>query len=270
LNNFGFVIGIETSTDLASVAIGSHANAIEHTTIEGHAQHSQLLLPTLQSMIAAQAFDGMNCRAIAVDIGPGGFTGLRTACGIAQGLATGWNAPCACYSSLELIGLQGRQNSTHLNAKAVTTQRWLCCIDARLNECYWAVYDIILIQTPYGPIAKTAATLVAPCLTQTMNILAKNTELQNTLHGLAVSGFSIEQISKHVGFLGTVNNRPLEICIAPPCAFTLVQQTLLRLDIENNNTLLTNAAHCQPLYLRENVAQTTAQRLAEKHGQPNH
>ncbi len=258
------MIGIESSTDIASVAIGCDIHTLEQITIEGHAQHAQQLLPTLGAIMAAQGVEGSNCLGIAVDIGPGGFTGLRTACGIAQGLATGWSVPCACYTSLELIGLQGRQSS----AQPLQTQRWLCCSDARLNECYWAVYDIDLVQTPQGPIAKTMATMIEPSLSKPAHILANNAELQGSIHGIAASGFSMEQLKTLEGFVGSAANTSIEITISPPLAATLVQQTLLRLNIELDQTSLADAVHCQPLYIRDRVAQTTAERLAEKHGQP--
>jgi len=249
---------------MASLAIGSCIDAVEQISIEGFAQHAQQLLPTLNALMARQGLDGSTCRAIAVNIGPGGFTGLRTACGIAQGLATGWNVPCVTYSSLALIGQQGRQNNPH----GLPTQRWLCCIDARLNECYWAVYDINLITTQHGPIAQISATVIEPSLNKPIDILADDIELQNTIHGIAVSGFSIEQIKAIEGFIGIATNQSITLAISPPTAFTLVQQTLLQLHTSSDECVFTDAMHCQPLYIRDRVAQTTAERLAEKHGQP--
>jgi tRNA threonylcarbamoyladenosine biosynthesis protein TsaB len=66
---------------------------------------------------------------IAYGAGPGAFTGLRVACGVVQGLALGADKPVAGISTLLAL------------AQSSKAARVVCCIDARMNEVYYAAYE---------------------------------------------------------------------------------------------------------------------------------
>jgi tRNA threonylcarbamoyladenosine biosynthesis protein TsaB len=72
--------------------------------------------------------------AIAFGAGPGSFTGLRIACGAAQGLAFAHNLPVVPVGTLEAL------------AAATTGQRVLACLDARMGEVYLAAYELDGVQ----------------------------------------------------------------------------------------------------------------------------
>src|SRR5690606_35403845 len=84
-------LAIETSTDTLSLAVGeARADApLQRFSGAGGAQASTTLLPQVQALLAAAGWRLADLDAIAFGRGPGSFTGLRTACAVAQGLAYG-------------------------------------------------------------------------------------------------------------------------------------------------------------------------------------
>jgi tRNA threonylcarbamoyladenosine biosynthesis protein TsaB len=91
---------------------------------------------------------------IAFGAGPGSFTGLRIACGVAQGLALGAQLPVRAVSSLLAL------------AQASGASAVVAALDARMNEVYWAAYrrsgDRFTWQTVSDPAVSPPAAVVAP------------------------------------------------------------------------------------------------------------
>ena len=132
--NNQFILAISTSSGIAKVAavakpqaLGQAGNLLFSFQIKDYKSQSAQLLPLIQQHSQEAGLQPAHCAAIAVDVGPGGFTSLRTACGVAQGLAVAWNVPTVPLSSFEcmLPTLQHNEPLTVL-------------IDARLNEIYAA------------------------------------------------------------------------------------------------------------------------------------
>src|SRR6185436_16097627 len=115
---------IETSTDWCSVAVWSDG---EITALERRAgnRHSELALPMLEKLLGKQP-EKSRLDAVAFGAGPGAFTGLRIACGLAQGLAFGRGVPAIGVSTLEAL------------AQETGATRVVACIDARMREVYYA------------------------------------------------------------------------------------------------------------------------------------
>ena len=86
------IISIDTSSDIASVAV-LHQGNIRADSREGFSSHSLSVLPMLQSLLEAEKLTMQDCDAVAFGCGPGSFTGLRTACGVVQGMAFGLDLP---------------------------------------------------------------------------------------------------------------------------------------------------------------------------------
>ena len=108
--------------------------------------HSKLILPMINDLLQEADADLQQMNGIVFGAGPGSFTGLRIACGVAQGLAFGVQAPVIGVSTL--LSLAEQSNA----------QRVIACLDARMGEVYHAVYeknndDWLELQAPalYAP-----------------------------------------------------------------------------------------------------------------------
>ena len=125
------ILAIETSTELASVALlqGPHAIVRESAGVQNH---SQTVLPMVQELLAEAGIALQQCEALAFGAGPGSFTGVRTACGIAQGLAFAAELPV-----IPVITLQAMAQACHVLHGASDVA---VVLDARMEEVYWAQY----------------------------------------------------------------------------------------------------------------------------------
>jgi len=118
----------ETSSEWCSVALYSDG---EIAALERRAgqRHSELALPMLERLLADAGLTAARLDAVAFGAGPGSFTGLRIACGIAQGLALARDLPVLGVSSLEAI------------AQESGATRVVACVDARMREVYYAALE---------------------------------------------------------------------------------------------------------------------------------
>ncbi|MEY4466505.1 MAG: tRNA ((37)-N6)-threonylcarbamoyltransferase complex dimerization subunit type 1 TsaB, partial [Pseudomonadota bacterium] len=101
------LIAIETSTDLASVAL-LRANQLIYRESQGSQTHSQTVPRLLQALLEETQIDLSQCDSLAFGAGPGSFTGVRTACGLAQGIAFGANLPVASVVTLLAMAERAR------------------------------------------------------------------------------------------------------------------------------------------------------------------
>jgi len=116
---------IETSGDWCSVALAVGGD-VRGRELRAGTRHSELALPMLQALLAEAGLRASQLDAVAFGAGPGSFTGLRIACGLAQGLALPRDLPVLGVSSFEAI------------AEEAGAARVAACIDARMREVYYA------------------------------------------------------------------------------------------------------------------------------------
>jgi tRNA threonylcarbamoyladenosine biosynthesis protein TsaB len=121
------ILALDTSTEYCSAALWLDG-ALRFDGCHAGQRHSQLLLPMIRGLLERSAVKLAECDAIAFGEGPGSFTGLRIACGVAQGLAFG--------AGLRVIGVGTLVAMAH----AVQASQVLCCLDARMHEVYAAAY----------------------------------------------------------------------------------------------------------------------------------
>ncbi|MFA7475779.1 MAG: tRNA (adenosine(37)-N6)-threonylcarbamoyltransferase complex dimerization subunit type 1 TsaB, partial [Castellaniella sp.] len=142
------ILAFETSSTLCSVALLSRTAGRERLCTarhEGRGAHAERILPMARELLDQAGLGRSGLSAIAFGQGPGGFTGLRVACGVAQGLAVALDVPVLPVDSLCAVALQGAGEDPA--GVHVVLQ------DARMNEVYAAVYraggaDWITLQAP--------------------------------------------------------------------------------------------------------------------------
>ncbi len=93
------LIALETSTEYCSLAVLRGEQVCERSFHAGQ-RHSELALPALRELLQQAGLGLSSVEGIGYGAGPGSFTGLRIACGIAQGLALGRNLPVAGVCTL--------------------------------------------------------------------------------------------------------------------------------------------------------------------------
>lgn len=121
------ILAIDTSTEHCSIALSLNEQIISKDILAGQ-RHSELLLPMLHEMLLENDLTLSQLNGIAFGAGPGSFTGLRIACGVAQGLAFASELPIIGISTLEALA---QKSGCH---KVITT------LDARMGEIYHAAY----------------------------------------------------------------------------------------------------------------------------------
>ncbi|THF55862.1 tRNA (adenosine(37)-N6)-threonylcarbamoyltransferase complex dimerization subunit type 1 TsaB [Pseudothauera rhizosphaerae] len=121
------ILSIETSCEHGSIALLADDAVLEHA-LHGHANHSAHLLPEVRALLAEAGMVLADLDAVAFGSGPGAFTGLRLACAAAQGLALGAGLGVVPVCSLAALALQGEG------------ERIFAATDARMNEIYFAAF----------------------------------------------------------------------------------------------------------------------------------
>lgn len=123
------VLAFETSTEACSVALHVDGRVIERFELAPR-RHAELALPWAEQLLADAGIARRQLDAIAVGRGPGAFTGVRLAIGIAQGIALALNLPVLAVSTLQVLALRAPAEESHV----------LACIDARMGEVYAGLF----------------------------------------------------------------------------------------------------------------------------------
>ncbi len=123
------LVAIETSAEACSAALWSDGDVFERFAIAPRA-HSELILPMLGEVLADGGVARADLDGVVFGRGPGSFTGVRIATGVAQGLAYGLDLPVVPVSTLEILA-QGV-------LRELGADRVLAAFDARMGEIYWA------------------------------------------------------------------------------------------------------------------------------------
>lgn len=123
------VLAIDTATERCSVALRIDGQ-VSGRSVDTPRGHADLVLPMVESLLKEAGLAFRDLDGIAYGRGPGGFTGVRIAIGVVQGLAFGADLPTVGISNLAAVAQQVAQ----------PRQRVLVCMDARMNEVYWGTY----------------------------------------------------------------------------------------------------------------------------------
>ena len=225
------ILAVETSTELASVALLVNDRLLVRDAASVQT-HSQSLLPMVQALLAEAGIRLGDCDAIAFGAGPGSFTGVRTACGVVQGMAFGAGLPVTPIGTLDAMAEACREQTGAADV--------LCILDARMGEVYWA-------QFHYG--ADRWQAVVAPRLSRPADVEAEGRVLACG-NGLTA-------------YADAFAGRAFVDGAQPGIMLHAAQVAVLsRLALARGEALHASAA--QPVYLRNKVALTTAERMAGK------
>jgi len=130
------LLALDSSTDSVSVALYDASAVVAERTLDATRRHSELLMPLINEVVSVAGAVPSDLSAIAVGVGPGGFTGLRVGLVSARTLALALAIPCHGVVSLDAIayaaladGLVDREHPFGV------------AIDARRREVFWARYE---------------------------------------------------------------------------------------------------------------------------------
>lgn len=243
------LLAFDTSTPTMSVALSVRGEVLAFDG-EGGPAASIHLIAQIQSLLAQAGISLKHLDAIAFGRGPGAFTGLRTACAVAQGLALGADKPVLALDSL-LAVVQDACATQGASAQQSGEPIW-AVIDARMGEAYAAQYRWSLAQALWQPLAQPVVSrpdaLCASWVNDPPCAMAGNAlwvlapefapVFAQSAHAQAVLQFPQAQVRAHALAM-------------------LAEQAWAQGDA-------VDAALALPLYVRNQVAQTTAQRLAAR------
>ncbi len=126
------LLAIETATEACSAALLVDDEMRRRYAVAPQ-QHTELILPMCDALIREAGIQVSQLDAVAFGRGPGSFTGVRIAAGVAQGIAFAWDLPVVPVSTLAVMAQEVIQESRRA--------RILSAIDARMQEVYWGVYQ---------------------------------------------------------------------------------------------------------------------------------
>ncbi len=120
-----YLLALDTSTEACSAALCLNGQLLERSELAPR-RHGELILPMIDSLLAEAGISKQQLDIIAVGRGPGSFTGVRLGVSLAQGIALGLDLPIIAISSLAALALEAPNDDAAI----------LAAIDARMNEVY--------------------------------------------------------------------------------------------------------------------------------------
>ena len=233
------VLGIDTSGRWCSAALlrgdASHVRRAE----VGNA-HSSHLLGMIDAVLGDAGLRLADCDVLAFGAGPGSFTGLRVACAAAQGLAYGADLGVAAIGTLDAIAY------SVLASEIDRPSTLLVAHDARMGEVYWSLFAVD---------GRSSNRLAGPALGTPIRLRAALQELGMAarvdlgcgnawdVHGAAMEGIATRVVSR--------------------AAADAADVAALGLQAWRDGKLV-SPEQARPVYVRNEVAQTTLERLARK------
>ncbi|MGI9646568.1 MAG: tRNA (adenosine(37)-N6)-threonylcarbamoyltransferase complex dimerization subunit type 1 TsaB [Ilumatobacteraceae bacterium] len=151
------ILGIETATERVSVAIGGHEGVIGLFEVTRGRRHAETLVPSIEFLCRQSDIELAEIGVVAVDVGPGLFTGMRVGLASAKAIAQALRVPMIGLSSLDLLAFPSR----HADRVVVPV------IDARKGEVFYAMYRQVpggvqqVVEPSVGPVEELVADLLA-------------------------------------------------------------------------------------------------------------
>lgn len=252
------ILAFETSTSTGTVALLTEQGetfAVTQRTIEGTTGHASAILPLAHAILTERQVTQKELTAVAFGQGPGAFTGVRVACGVAQGIALALEIPVIPVGALPAVAALA--SARHPEAMLYVS------LDARMDEVYFGVYarsssgQLVAIQPP----VLLAAADVLLFIAQRQSFWRTRFPRE---HGVTLVGEGWGVVQRHCApaelskawFLDDLQARPEARAVA-----SLALQAL-------KAGLTVMPEHAAPLYLRDKVAFTSLERARGDGGNP--
>ncbi len=229
------LLALDTSNQYCSIALQAHGQVwAQHELSEQ--KHSAMILPMVRALLADAAVELAEIDAVVVGVGPGGFTGVRLAVAVAQGLAFAMGVPVLAHASLEAMAVSAHRHSG--------TAEVVVAMDARMQQVYWAHYHFEDEQ-------------LHTRTTPSLDDVAVFAQRLDALQGACVLVGNAQEVFDEVGAACARN----AITIAPIDHSAPHAEDFF--PVANQSWSVGGAVppeQVQPLYVRDKVAQTIAER----------
>ena len=248
-------LAFDTSTDVLSLAV-ARGDHVWTQTLPGGAQASSGLIPAVLAMLTEAEMPLASLDAIVFGRGPGSFTGLRTACAVAQGLAFGADVPVLPVDTLLAVAEEARWLRLQAGAGESSAQSQsglsgltvLALLDARMDEVYSAAYTWQQVSEHHQGQWREASPLQVSA--------PEKVPVPPMAPALCLAGNAFAAYGERL---------PAALAHAPRCEALPTASALLRLAPALwAQGLAVPAEQAMPLYIRDKVANTTAEREALK------
>lgn len=233
------LLALDTATEACSAALYIDGDIKQQYQIAPR-KHSSLLLPMVDELISDAGIKKSELDAVAFGRGPGSFMGVRIATGVAQGIAFALSLPVVPVSSLAAMAM--------VNHSQTGATHTACAIDARMNEVYWACYEI-----SDGAIPKL---LGEEQVLPPQQILLPESLTDKQWQGAGTGWGAYGELMEPV--LGNKLHAVHPECL--PNATAIASIAVAMFDKGQS----VSAAQAVPVYLRNNVAKTTKEREQAK------
>lgn len=234
-------LAFDTSTEVMSIAVGITGGGAAQQwlhTAAGGAQASSGLIAGVMDLLRQAGLALTDLDAIAFGAGPGSFTGLRTACSVAQGLAFGANVPVLPIDTLLAVAEEARYTAL----PEAPQMRLTALLDARMDEMYCATY---------GYADGMWAEIQGSHLVRPEPLVAEHT-IADASAAAMFAGNVFAVYGERLGGLVGITALPTAAAMLRLAPALLAAGKAVPAD------------QALPSYIRDKVAKTTAERLAEK------
>lgn len=130
------LLALSTSSQQGSVAIVRDDELVGRRAYEGEMQHAERLFGVLDELLVGCGLERGQLGAVACDVGPGSFTGVRAGLAAAKGIALGLSVPLWGVSSLAAMA-----EAAAADPRAAHATELVCLLDAKRAETFFAIYD---------------------------------------------------------------------------------------------------------------------------------
>jgi tRNA threonylcarbamoyladenosine biosynthesis protein TsaB len=222
------VLGIETSTPHTSVALGTEQGLVASTVFSSQQASHEVVIPTVQHLLAWTDLKLSSIAGIGVGIGPGLFTGMRVGIATAKTLAQVLGIPVLGLASLDVLAFSARYS-----------RRLICAaIDAKRGEVFSAFY-----RPAPGGVTRESPFQVGSPSALAAELQARPDDVLVVGNGGLVYRRELEEAGKHVEIASAT--------LAFPSAAAVVELAIPRFQREEFDRVY----ELKPLYIRKSDAE---------------